>query len=243
MASQLNIIYNNLFWLHIQLLLWFLMKSWLLCLKLPDVYGQFGAISVFDIINFLRFLKCSLKGVSENQKPQNTISFHHLCHFQHKYGRQSWESNIYLAIEIHSLVCSYICVLGRHLDLIFTRLWDDIIDAMLPIQLKLTFNIFLLNNLCNGFLFGQYFLINFKNVLNIGSYNHWIWWIEPNDFLLHNFFSFVLFSLLLSLAMHLSCSEKPFFRKATWYIDTDCLKTYLFDIWHMFSYWFWQLFQ
>ena len=47
------------------------------------------------------------------------------------------------------------------------QLWDDIIDGMLPVQLVVTFNVFLLNILCNGFPLGKRFLINFKNVLPI----------------------------------------------------------------------------
>ena len=62
--------------------------------------------------------------------------------------------------------------------------------------------------------------------------------------LLDRFFSSVIFCLSLPLAMYLSCSVKPHFCKATWYIGTDCVKTFLFnDIWHTFFYWFWQLFQ
>ena len=62
--------------------------------------------------------------------------------------------------------------------------------------------------------------------------------------LLDRFFSSVIFSLSLPLAMYLSCSVKPLFCKATWYIGTDSVKTFLFnDIWHTFFYWFWQLFQ
>ena len=84
----------------------------------------------------------------------------------------------------------------------------------------------------------MFYLYWFLHSLNYGGLNQMI-------FLLRHFFSSVLFSLLLSPEVYLSCSVKPLFCKVSWYIGIDCDKNIFIRwyIWYTFFYWFWQLFQ
>ena len=168
-ASQLNIIYNNLFWVHIWLPRRFSMKSWMLYLNLLTAGYIWTIRCHFCIWNnfFLVISERLLQRYFRNSK----INYLFIIYVVFNLGVNHLFCNEHSFLDLQLYPYS---MLASGFNIV--RLWDDIIDAILPVQLQLTFNIFWLNILCNGFPFGKCFLIDFKNILHSLNTVDWTGW-------------------------------------------------------------------